>query len=699
MAVLEKIRVKFGVLISVIIALALLSFIIDPTTLTSALQSMSSKYDVGNIAGKAISYSDFQEDVERFTTINEMVTGSSVRGEAEQTQIRNAAWQALVDKYLFVKNAKAAGFAVGDAEMVSLTTGSNPSPLLAQNYAFLDENGNFNGEAVVDFVRSVDSDASGSLRTYWNYLQNTIYTQQFYSKYGSVFGFSSFENPLMARRSIAENNETASVNFVTVPMAYLNDTSIVVSSDEIRKYYNNHKDFFKQNASRDIEYVVYEVVPSEADIVATSDAITALYEEFANTDNAKAFLLKNSDAPLSEYWFKAGELSTTSGQINDFVFGESKETMSPVFREGNTFYVARVLDSQMISDSVYVKHILLTDENAASVADSLVTVLKSKNASFSNLAAQYSADQSTAADGELGNIGWMTQTYMIPGFESVITAAANVPFVLKTQYGTHVVMVTEKTKPVLKKQVAVLEKEALASKETYNDFYSKANKFATLANGSIEKYNAAVDSMGVYSHTYNSVLESTSTYGSVDNAKEVTRWVFEAKKGKVSNIITVNNNFFFIAAVKDVHKEGYATVKEASSSIQQVLYAEKLGEKLKADVETKIKGLTSLEAIAEALGTTISTENDVTFASLSSQVVDPGFVGAVAAAPVNKVCGPVLGTVGVYVFEVTGKDTGAFYTEDDAKNLRSQKTQYNLQMLTSVMANDADVKDNRARFF
>ena len=43
MAVLEKIRVKFGLVISIIIALALLSFIIDPNTLGSAINSMSSK--------------------------------------------------------------------------------------------------------------------------------------------------------------------------------------------------------------------------------------------------------------------------------------------------------------------------------------------------------------------------------------------------------------------------------------------------------------------------------------------------------------------------------------------------------------------------------------------------------------------------------------------------------------------------------
>ena len=43
MALLEKIRVKLGVFISVVIALALLSFIIDPGTLQSVSATMSSK--------------------------------------------------------------------------------------------------------------------------------------------------------------------------------------------------------------------------------------------------------------------------------------------------------------------------------------------------------------------------------------------------------------------------------------------------------------------------------------------------------------------------------------------------------------------------------------------------------------------------------------------------------------------------------
>ena len=98
MAVLQKIRVQFGLAISIIIALALLSFIIDPGTLQSAMQTMSSKYDVGKINGKSIAYTDFVDEVEKFSTINEMLTGTSAQSEEAQASIRDAAWQNLVDK-------------------------------------------------------------------------------------------------------------------------------------------------------------------------------------------------------------------------------------------------------------------------------------------------------------------------------------------------------------------------------------------------------------------------------------------------------------------------------------------------------------------------------------------------------------------------------------------------------------------------
>jgi peptidyl-prolyl cis-trans isomerase D len=106
-----------------------------------------------------------------------------------------------------------------------------------------------------------------------------------------------------------------------------------------------------------------------------------------------------------------------------------------------------------------------------------------------------------------------------------------------------------------------------------------------------------------------------------------------------------------------------------------------------------------MQAIAEALGTTVSTKDGISFASMNAQGLDPKFIGAASVAEDGKICGPLAGSIGVYVYKVTGRETGAFYTEDDAKARDAQMTQYSTQMLVPVMMDDAEVKDNRARFF
>ena len=690
MAVLEKIRVKFGLVISIIIALALLSFIIDPSTLESALNSMSSKYDVGQIAGKNISYTDFQSDVDRFTTINELLGAG--RDEESQKQIRNAAWQELLDKYMFVKNAKEAGITVGEDEMLSLMGGEYVSPALAQNPVFMDETGLFSADRLKAFIQNVDADESGQLRTYWNYIQNTVHNQQYYAKFGALFAASGSDNALQLAQAVQENNTTADVDYCLAFYPGGQDSTVTVSDDEVRAYYTAHKEFFKQKAGRDIEYVVYEVVPSAEDVAATSAAMTEAYDEFTTTDNMRTFLLKNSERGLDNYWYKAGELSTVNAEIDRQIFDGAAVTQ--IVTEGDSFFAARVMDSKMLPDSAFVKHILLQGDKAASTADSLVTVIK-KGGNFSNLVAAYSADQASAADGELGSIGWMTQTYMIQGFEGVFDAKVGEPYVLNTQYGTHVVLVSQKTKPVAKKQVAILEKTALASKETFNNYYSQANTFATLAGGTYEGYQKALDSTKVYSHPA-TITEATASYGAIDNAKEVTRWAFDSKVGKASNIITVDNNYFFVVAVKDAMKEGYAPVQKVASQIYDKLYSDRLMETKNREVAEKIAGATTIEEVADRLGVQVEHRDAL---SLGSTGVEPALLGAIAAAKEGELFGPVAGVMGSYVVRVANKEVGSFYSEADAKNYATQKAQYLSQMILSVMQDYDNVKDNRERFF
>ena len=695
MAVLQKIRVKFGLAISIIIALALLSFIIDPSTLETALNSMSAKYDVGQIAGKRVSYTDFQENVDKFTTIHQIASGSSVQNEETQKQIRNAAWQDFVDRYMFLKNAKNAGIRVGEDEMVDLTTGNNISPVLSQNRAFFDETGAYSPDALREFVQNASSDSR--LKTFWSYLQNSVMVQKYYDKYDALFAGSSIQPKLFADMAVEEANTTASVEYVMIPFDYA-DSTVTVTNGEIKRYYDAHKKDYKQKAGRDIEYVVYEVVPSEADIARSNDEIDALLPEFAATTNMKAFLLRNSDRSYSEYWYKQDELANNlSSDIAEFVFS-GNQGISPVYKSGNLFRAVKTIATANVPDSVYVKHILLQGADAKHVADSLCGVV-AKGGNFASLATLYSADQNSADGGEMGNLGWFTQNYTIPGFEGCVTAELNKPFVLNTQYGSHVVVVTKRTKPVAKKQVAILEKTALASKETFNDFYAKANRFATLAAGTLEGYRKAVDSTGVYSHPMNNVTEATSNYGAISQAKEITRWVYDNKPGKASNIITVNNNYFFIVAVKAAREEGYTPVSDVAANINEVLKLEKLQAKSVKDVAAKVEGMTDLQQIADALKSSVQTREDVAFGSTSAPAVEPALLGAIAKAPEGQLCGPVAGRACTYMFKVTKRETGSFYTAEDAATMEQNKARYTTQMIVPTMMEYDNVKDNRERFF
>ena len=694
MAALETIRTKFGIGASIIIAFGLLLFLVNPSDIIQTIQSASSKYDVGKIGSKKISYTDFDQEVRKFTTVRESLTGQSASSEQEQRQTREAAWQNLVQEHLVIPTIRKAGINVGKQEEVDLFVGENPSPVISSIGSFYDENGNFSKDLVRDFIEQTSSD-NGTGLLVRNYIMNSVRGNRYSEKYATLFSAASLVNSVEQKRAVAENNTTANVSFVMAPNTYFpQDSAIVVSSSEVKKYYNAHKDAFRQQATRDIEYAVFEVVPSAADIEAQNNDFAASYDEFASTDNMRAFLQRNSDRQWQDRWYKSGELVNVNRDVDAFV-SANKAGTSPVYRSGDTFYAVRIMELANVPDSAYVRHIMFRGTAARHTADSLIKFVNKNN--FAALAEEYSADTQNAYDGNLGTLGWMTQNAMIPGFESVLTAPVGKPYILTSQYGTHIVEVVKTSKPVAKKKVAIYEKATLPSKETYSTIYNKANVLSVRAAGKYANYKAACDTTGIYSRSL-TINEGTDTYGTISHAKEVTRWAFDNKPGKASSIITVDNNYFFVVAVKDAHKEGYAKVSEVSEQIKNQLYREKYAEKRCAEVATEIEGLTSLEEIASKLGTTVSEVSDVTFSTNSAPTTEPAFVGAVAAAKEGEISGPVAGIMGTYVFKVNGRETGAYYTEDDALSAQARIDQYHQQMLLSVMT-DKDVKDNRARFY
>ena len=697
MAVLEKIRVKLGVLITVLIAVALLSFIIDPTTLETTLSYFSSKYDVGKIDGKKVRYNEFQQQVDYYTNIYTLTSGSQSVSEDAMQAINETAWQNLISQWYVIPEMQKAGINVGDDELIDLSQGKEISPVLSSDPVFLDASGNFSRDKLMEFIHAIPGDASGNLAQYWSFLQQNMTSQQYFTKYTSLLTGSDVLTPVELRRQIEENNTSSDVEFVLMPFGFNTDSTIQVSTKEIENYYNSHKENYRQRASRDVEFVAYEVVPSEADIQSAKNDIDGLFEEFSTTDNLKSFLSLNSDTPLQDYYFKEGELASQFPEVDEFAFSRNPGVM-PVFQKDNTFYAVRVNDEKEMADSAYVRHILLSFD-AGELADSLINVLN-HGGDFAALASEYSLDQNPNVANP-GDIGWMTQTAMIPGMQDVLTMRPGAIAKMETDYGLHIVSVTDRTAPMKKVQLAILSKEALPSKETFQDFYAQANDLASRCEGKIENFDAITLEEELPVVPANNVLESARQLSRYEDVREVIRWIYDdkTKVGDVSPIITVNNDIFFVVALKDIREDGYAPVNNVAASIRYILTNQKRAEKVKGEVAAKIQGLTDMNSIAEALGQTVSTKEGVTFGSMTSTSTEPAFVGAVAGAEPGVISGPVAGNVGVYVFNVLNRETGAFYTEDDAKIRAAQVEAYQINNLSSIFNKRGEIVDNRARFF
>ena len=600
MAVLEKIRVKFGVLITILVALALLSFILDPSTLRNFVQMASRENKVGEMAGKSITYKDFYEQYDRFSKLAEL-TGQRVNDEEAQKGLRDAAWQEILDENVFLPMAAKAGLFVSDQEMYDLTQGSSISPVLSQQGMFADKDGNFNRAALAQFVQSIDSDETGNTGAYWNFLESTVYKSQLYNKYTSLLQASSLQTKAEKELAMKDNNLTADVDFVMLPVGFEEDTTVNVSKEEIKAYFNERKDLMTQPANRDIRYVMLEVEPSQEDFEDTRAKFNELYEEFTTAENLKNFVALNSDAKLDTYYYKESQLDNNPEFKAVF---NSNDATSAMHEEENSYQAARVLDRRQMSDSARVYYALFPLEQEAS-ADSLLGVLRR-----------------SGLTPEMTELGWFTQeagaASGLSEFVPVLFAGEKAVKVKMTaSQAWFVLYAAERTRPSTKVQFATLVKNVLPSENTYRDYLMRATEISDKTGGDARKLAEVAEEEKLTVVPVTHLTEDTRRIGACDNARELVRWVFDKKTtaGQVSDLKIVDNKYYFVTAVTKVRKEGYADIQDVASDISSLLQARKTVAVKLDEVKEKIAGLTTLEQVAETLGTTVSHYPGISFGS------------------------------------------------------------------------------------
>ena len=243
-------------------------------------------------------------------------------------------------------------------------SGINVHPEVSKIQAFQDPNtGQFDRTKVLAYLQQVEQDQTGeSIRNWLNfqdYLINVIRN----SKYDKLIEKGTFINSEEAMISFNEGPQVSNYDYISVPFSSIDDSLVNISSKEVKKYYNENKDDYKQDLSRDIDYVVFSVVPTLDDDNATKESINNLVNDFGNYDDYLTMVRRNSDNTRVLFSFQSAEKLNSDSAFSTLISEEKNTVIGPYKINPSTYRISKLVDVQRRPDSVQARHILISPTN------------------------------------------------------------------------------------------------------------------------------------------------------------------------------------------------------------------------------------------------------------------------------------------------------------------------------------------------
>ncbi len=705
MATLQKIRNRAGVLVAVVIGLALVAFIL--TDLLNAGSSLlrPNQLKIAEVNGESIEYPDFQRQVEETAEIYKMNTGQTQLDDNAWAQIREQVWQQFVRDAVMADVYEDLGIAVTGEELFDMIQGSNVHPVIQQ--LFTNPNtGQLDRSAVMNFLKAINSgQASAEQQAYWLYIENQIKEERVQTKYNNLVAKGLYVTANEAKNSLTEKNKNVNIEFVRLPYESISDSAVSVSEKDMQAYYNEHKENYKQGASRSIEYLVFPVTATQEDDANTLKWMEDAKAEFANTQDNAQYVNVNSDVRFQNVYERKEDLPAN---LVEFAFSGSKGDVFGPYKEGNAYKLVKIDDIKDLPDSVEARHILINPQTigsydaALALADSLKTVIE-KGGNFANLASIYSEDPGSAAKG--GDLGWFKRNQMVKPFEeAAFTGDVNGLYVATTQFGVHLIQPTKKGKLSTQVRLAELVRNVEPSTKTYQMVYAQASKFAS-ENTSGSAFDKAVTEEGLNKRVAR-VGENDRQVVGVEQSRNLIRAAYAADK----NDLLVNNegstifefgDLFVIAKLGAVQGEGYTPFAEVMPTIKLAVTREKKADALVAKMKTAAAS-GDIDQLAQAVGASVQPASNIHFDlySVPAIGVEPAVVGTVVSMAEGKLSAPIKGNNGVYVAKVVGVNTlpNANATAEQARLTQALAYRASMQAY-AAQREAAEIDDRRAKFY
>lgn len=686
MASLNTLRTRGGLIVSIVIGIALLAFLLGDLTSSGGMMN-SQNTSVGEIEGSKVSIIEFSNQVDQLTQVTQLMSGRSALTQEEQDGVRDMAWEAMVMEYGYQPGFEQLGLSVGLAEQADMATGEYISPVLAS--IFVDRTtGQFSFDMLRSFIANVDFDPTGQSPMMWNHLKKQMIEERMVSKYMSLITNGQYITDLEVQKSMDDSNLSYDASYVMQDYNSIADSLVSVSNSEVKAYYEQHKNSYKQSPSRKVEYVVFDLDPSTDDYASAEKFIGEIAEEFKVSDNPMQYARLNSQGQTDELFYKESELDV---DIAEAVFAND-QMYGPVL-SGNTYTIVRRADKQMLPDSLGAKHILLSMMDTQR-ADSLVQAIKA-GSSIEYLAPQFSMDTGSSMRG--GDLGMFAPEQMIPEFsQACMDAKVGEVFTVTSEYGIHVVKLTYKSAQEPKVQLATISYEVEPSSATQQGVYAEASQFINSAAGSYDNYSNAVTQSVVATQSATITNKDRMVRG-LNESRELVRWAFNAEVGEVSGIMDIDGDYV-IAVLSEANDANVASLDQVSSTIRRILVRDKKGDML----ASQMKG-SSLDQVSSAIGEPVKDVMDLQYSSYSfgTEGFEMKMIGAVCGGAAEGVLSkPVMGNNGVYMFDVTKVASEDNVTFDSEKvRMEAMSQSYLPQRISIAMGEICNTEDWRVKFY
>ncbi len=703
MAILQKLRDK-GKLVAIIIGLALLLFILGDMLRSGRALWGNKRFYIAEVNGKPIMYQDYQRAIDEAVDYYKTMRGQQGVDDQTMISIRTQVWQQLITSKLLEQLTEKDGVVVTPDELYDMVLGDHPSPIVMQIFVN-PKTGRFDRNFARQVLMNLNRDPK--LEKFWIYIEKNLKIQRLSEKYSNLLSKAMMATTNDAKENYYERSKIYDLDIAYYPYKKISDSLIDVTNSEINDYYEKYKEHFYQSVeTRQIMYITFNVKPSHDDSTKVLDKITQLKSEFEKTQDPVEYVNINGDEQFQDRYYTKKDLTPP---LDSLFFVAPIGTVYGPYIENGYYVVARLLDRQVRPDTVSFRHILIspsdpkvkTLDRAKEIADSLMQQIK-KGVKFEAVVSAYSDDKASIPNG--GKYENVTEGQMVPEINDfVFTHKVGYMDTVTSQYGVHIVEITDQRSFEPKVKIAFLKLQILPSQKTYDQVYREAALFRSSIKqpGDFEKL---ARQKGYFPRIASNLTKGTFTIPGLTSPRDIVHWAYKAKLGEVSNVFDLGETYV-VAKLIRIRPKGYAPLDQVKEYIRQVLLNQKKGDYILNLIKQKNIPTNSIDAFAKAVGQPATKATNVPFSSYAINGIgyEPAIFGALDVLKLNHVFGPIKGKGAVYLLQATSITVPPEPTQAELLPTQKSLTQGLRGMINSelftMMMRDYKVDDYRTRFF